>query len=243
MHSASYVGYDPELCTQVNVDGTALLVEEAVRAGVSEFVYMSTSAVYGPGPHRGAGTHVALDTLASVLSQSRRDAERIVLEAGGRVVRPALVLGNGDTWVVPSIIRVVDRLGGVPEGGRSRQSVVNVRDLAELMAALVVAVRKKGNAVPKILNAANSEPMTVSEILRTLAVRGVKPPASLPSIPLEEAERIAPAVGLSAAHVRSFAVDNWVDASHAWSAAELHTPADLGLDDGDVLYYKSFLRP
>jgi nucleoside-diphosphate-sugar epimerase len=242
IHSASYVGYDPRLCAEVNVDGTALLLEEAARAGVSDLIYISTSAVYGPGPHRGVRADSAIDALTSALSQSRRDAERIVLEAGGRVIRPALVFGAGDKWVVPAIIAVIDRLGGAPEGGRARQSVINVRDLGELIAGVTNAVREGDSEVPLVLNAANAEPMTLSEILRVLAERGIRSPSSLASIPLERAEQIAETVGLSVSHVRSFGIDNWIDAEPAWSAAELPTPSDLGFEKAEALYYRELLR-
>ncbi|MBQ0984610.1 NAD-dependent epimerase/dehydratase family protein [Streptomyces sp. F63] len=53
IHLACRVDGDAEECERTNVGGTRSLVEEARRAGVPRLVHLSTTAVYGPGPHRG----------------------------------------------------------------------------------------------------------------------------------------------------------------------------------------------
>jgi len=53
VHAASYVGPDPHQCKAVNHIGTRALLHEAHRHGVQHFLYISTAAVYGTGPHHG----------------------------------------------------------------------------------------------------------------------------------------------------------------------------------------------
>ncbi|MGJ3560234.1 NAD-dependent epimerase/dehydratase family protein [Streptomyces sp. INA 01156] len=101
VHCASRVSGDPESLAAVNDRGTKALVEEAVRGGVRRILYVSTAAVHGRGPFHGVRPGEAPVVPASATSRARAAAERHVLDAGGLVLRPHLVYGEGDRWMVP----------------------------------------------------------------------------------------------------------------------------------------------
>lgn len=106
VHAASYVGYDPKLCENINVCGTKNVVAACSAEGVEQVVYMSTASVYGSGPHRGASEADLAVAPKSALSRSRADAELMILDAGGAVLRPDMVFGDGDRWFGPGLGRV-----------------------------------------------------------------------------------------------------------------------------------------
>ncbi|MFC5877345.1 hypothetical protein ACFP74_07335, partial [Streptomyces virginiae] len=87
-------------------------------------VHLSTCAVYGPRPHRGAYVGELAPAPVSPASSSRLAGEASVLDAGGLVLRAGLVLGRGDGWVVPALAGTGrTRHGGspAPHLGRARR--------------------------------------------------------------------------------------------------------------------------
>ncbi len=128
IHCASYIGTEPSRAHEVNDEGTRDLVRAAKAAGVRRIVYVSTTGVYGPGPFRMA-SESTLAQPSSVTSRSRRRAERHVLEAGGLVLRPHLVVGRSDRHVVPSLVRALSLIGGTPRNP-PKASVIGVDALA-----------------------------------------------------------------------------------------------------------------
>jgi dihydroflavonol-4-reductase len=89
---------------QVNVDGTRVVLEEALRAGVGRVVYTSSIAAIGPAPRGStadesqvfrAGVH----GIPYVNSKREAEAEALRLAALGlpvTIVNPAHVFGRGD---------------------------------------------------------------------------------------------------------------------------------------------------
>jgi len=166
LHCASYIGADEERCRAVNVDGTHALLTEAERAGVQQTVLVSTTAVYGAGPHRDLTEHELTPAPASATSRTRLLAEQAVLATGGTVLRPPLVYGTGDMWVVPSIAELLRRVPALPEDGRARLSLVAVDDLAGLLATLA---RAPGRVPPgTVHHAAHPHTPTLREFVTLL---------------------------------------------------------------------------
>lgn len=128
LHCASYVGHDAAEAISVNDVATKALVEAAKIAGVSRIIYVSTTGVYGRGPFTDASetTEVAPE---SVTSRTRANAEEHVLAAGGTVIRPHLLYGIGDRKVIPTLLRTVAALQGIPEPSPP-VSALSVRQLA-----------------------------------------------------------------------------------------------------------------
>jgi nucleoside-diphosphate-sugar epimerase len=182
VHAASYVGRDPETAHEVNIQGTANLVAAAREHGVHRFVYVSTAAVYGRGPFHGVKEHDSVISPASDLSRSRAAAERIVLDAGGIVVRPHLVLGDGDRWVAPTIRNLTLKLGAQIDHGTAQHSWIRVTELGVVVAALATMAEID----PGPYHAASPAPITAADLVNA-AFEGVvtQPPAS--SIPLHTA--------------------------------------------------------
>ncbi|MFI5987240.1 NAD-dependent epimerase/dehydratase family protein [Streptomyces sp. NPDC051555] len=167
---ASYVGGDERRCDDVNVRGTSALMAEARRAGVPRIVHLSTCAVYGTGPHRGAGEGELDPAPVSAASRSRLAGEAPVLAAGGTVLRAPLVTGYGDRWAVPALVDAFRRVPAGWAGGNGLASFVDVMDLARLVAALAVTPR----ALPGgVLHAGHPEPVRNGALMGALAEYGV----------------------------------------------------------------------
>ncbi|MEU9443072.1 NAD-dependent epimerase/dehydratase family protein [Streptomyces sp. NPDC048304] len=137
VHCASRIGGDGASLHAVNDEGTKALLADAQRHGVRRFVYVSTAAVYGRGPFRRAGSRTLPVRPHSATSRTRAAAEQHVLAAGGTVLRPHLVYGTGDRWVVPGLAFMMRQLGA-EVACSSLHSAVEVTALAG--AALAAAL-------------------------------------------------------------------------------------------------------
>lgn len=162
VHAASYIGSDEQMCDEVNRRGTEALVRAAAGR---RFVYLSTAAVYGNGPHLDVPEGALTPAPVSALSRSRLAAEEAVLAAGGVVVRPHLVHGEGDRWFTPAVRHVVRTLGGWPGDGSALISTIAAPVLGELMAALAVTDLPG----PLVLHANHPRPRPARVIARAVA--------------------------------------------------------------------------
>lgn len=166
---------------RVHVDGTRNVLEEARRAGVERFVYVSALGA-------GTGTDAFL--------ASKRSAEREVRDAGipAAVLRPAVVFGPGDHFVT-AVVRWLERFPVfvIPE---EWNGVVQPAAIEDVVDALCQCVERD-----EVLGAthvlAGPEPLTLVEVVRTVArVKGWRRP--LLAVP----DRLA---GLVLAVVRRYA--------------------------------------
>ena len=167
VHLASYIGDDEATCDAVNARGTAALVAEAGRRGVTRMLYLSSAAVYGYAVHREASEHDTVVAPATPVSRSRARAEAAVLGAGGVVLRPLFVYGDGDTRFIPVLARALDRLPFLPDGGRARLSVIAVDDLASAIAALALRGWSQGES--GAYHATDGHPVALRALARALA--------------------------------------------------------------------------
>ncbi|MFZ3475522.1 NAD-dependent epimerase/dehydratase family protein [Streptomyces sp. 4.24] len=173
VHLASYIGRDEERCRAVNVAGTASLLAEVARAGVKRVVHLSTAAVYGNRPHRDIEVDGIVPDPVSPASRTRLAAEAPALAAGGVVLRPGLVLGAGDRWVVPALAELVSRVPARWDGGRAVLSVVGVTELARLIEALATT----SDPFPAgIHHASHPTPVTIGDLMSALTAHGIVPP-------------------------------------------------------------------
>lgn len=221
LHCASQIGGTPEANRAVNAHGTAALVAEARRAGVSRIVYLGTASVYGRGPHRRARPGDAARDPRSPTSRTRAEAEDAVLAAEGIVVRPHLVLGRGDEWVVPGLARLLRALSCTPTGWHTAHSVIAVSELAALIVELGLAPADRLSA--SVYHAAYPAPVTASALLGAVTdcMERPPPPRDLGVGPAREL--VAGQAG--AAHALDMlASDHWFDSSALW--------ADLGRAPG-----------
>ncbi|MER7702185.1 NAD-dependent epimerase/dehydratase family protein [Kitasatospora sp. NPDC097605] len=175
VHLAALVGGPERECAAVNVHGTRALLAEAGRAGVGRIVHLSTSAVYGDGPHRGIGVDEVAPAPVSAASRTRLTGEAAALDAGAVVLRAPLVLGAGDRWVVPCLADLLRRVPARWDGGGALLSLVAVTDLARLIADLALAPDPAA-APPGVYHAGHPEPAPIAGLLAVLAEHGVLPP-------------------------------------------------------------------
>ncbi|MBY8884673.1 NAD-dependent epimerase/dehydratase family protein [Streptomyces sp. PTM05] len=213
IHCASLVGGTAEECEAVNAEGTRALLAEAARADVARVVYLSTASVHGRGPFRAARPGDLPYAPQSPTSRSRAEAERAVLDAGGFVLRPHLVLGTGDRWVVPGLATLSRALGATVDGWQARLSLVEAGDLAR--ALLAVATAPAERLTSRVYYANHPEPVTVDALLReVVAVAGQEWPTT--DLPYARALERLRARGGGAHHLDMVAVDHWFDSEPLW---------------------------
>ncbi|MDI3390403.1 NAD-dependent epimerase/dehydratase family protein [Streptomyces sp. B-S-A8] len=221
LHCASQIGGAPEANDLVNARGTAALVAEARRAGVSRIVYLSTASVYGRGVFRGARPEEIERRPASPTSRSRAAAEDIVGAAGGFVLRPYLVYGPGDQWVVPGLLRLLRALDGAAADWDARLSVISVTELAALLVAVGLAPRERLSA--PAYHAAYPAPVRASELLRAVA-DGTGAGPAWPRVSLAGArarlreDRAAPGA------LDMLATDHWFGSETVWADTGRQVP-------------------
>ncbi|GGZ68361.1 NAD-dependent epimerase/dehydratase family protein [Streptomyces subrutilus] len=221
VHCASQIGGTPEDNENVNARGTEALVAEARRAGVSRIVYLSTASVYGRGSFRGALPEQLAPAPESPTSRSRLAAEDAVLAAGGIVLRPHLVYGRGDAWVVPGLVRFLRALRGAAAGWNTRISAISAPELATLLVGL--ALIPPGRLTASVYHAAHPRPVTAATLLDTVADCAQLPRAAGRLTLAEARERLA-RDAWAAHRLDMLATDHWFESAPVW--------ADLGQRPG-----------
>ncbi|WP_367322380.1 NAD-dependent epimerase/dehydratase family protein [Streptomyces sp. HUAS ZL42] len=223
LHCASQIGGTSEANHAVNARGTAALVAEARRAGVRRIVYLSTAAVYGRGTFRCARPEQLMRNPLSPTSRTRAVAEDAVLAVGGIVVRPHLVYGRGDDWVVPGLAQLLRALGGTPTRWNAKHSVIAVDELAAL---LVEAGRAPSESLSaSVYHAAYPAPAPASALLHAVAGCMAPPPARH-DVGIAQARGRMTENGVAAHALDMLATDHWFDSTSIW--------ADLGRVPGRV---------
>jgi nucleoside-diphosphate-sugar epimerase len=135
-----------------NVDGSRSLIEAAIVAGVQRIVLVSTISAFS-----GARSEYGRSKLA---------VERMVLEAGGTVIRPGLVWGDRPGGMFGSLREQVKKGGVVPVigDGRFAQYLVHEDDLAN-----VVLRAAQGEFAGRILTVANPRPWLLRDLVLRMA--------------------------------------------------------------------------
>ncbi|WP_063752699.1 NAD-dependent epimerase/dehydratase family protein [Streptomyces sp. NRRL S-350] len=218
VHLAARVDGGAEECEAVNVRGTAALMAAATRAGVHRIVHLSTAAVYGEGPHAGIAVDEVPPAPLSEASRTRLLGERHALDTGACVLRPGLVTGTGDRWVVPALAEVVRRVPVRWEGGEARLSMVERTDLARLITALAL----DGPAAPPgVHHASHPDPVRSGDLVAALADLGLLAAPEGPDVPWDECRRLlAAAPGrVSERQFGLVARDHWYRSEDIWRLA------------------------
>jgi len=171
---------------EVNVAGTVALARQAMRAGVTRLVYVSSIKVNGeetrPGaPYREPDRPAPQDAYA----RSKLEAEQSLAEAAAGsaltvvVVRPPLVIGPGVGGNLERLMRVIRRGVPLPLGALdNRRSLITRGNLA----ALLIAAAREPLAGGELFLAADSLSLSTPALIRLLA-RGLGRPARLVAVP------------------------------------------------------------
>jgi nucleoside-diphosphate-sugar epimerase len=119
---------------RTTVEGTSALVDQAIRAGVSRFLFFSSVKAMGEGG-KVCLDETAVSSPVTSYGKAKREAEKIVLDACQRglastVLRLPMVYGPGCKGNLPRMIQAIARglFPPLPEMGNKR-SMVDVRDV------------------------------------------------------------------------------------------------------------------
>lgn len=159
--AAFFRGATPEEAKAVNQDGTLTLAQEALRAKVTRFVFVSTGLVYGPGLDHPANES-DLPNPITPYPISKFEAEQALMELyqthnlGLRILRLSFVYGEGDP-------HLADGMRWFRNWHPQRQfQLVHHADVAQ---AIMLATYTSG-IDGEIYNVANEEPTTMDEIIK-----------------------------------------------------------------------------
>ncbi|MFF9014995.1 NAD-dependent epimerase/dehydratase family protein [Streptomyces sp. NPDC014870] len=240
IHLASRISGDEAQCAAVNIEGTTALVEESVHWGVDRIVHLSTAAVYGPGPHRGIAVDEIVPAPVSPASRTRLAGESPVLAAGGTVLRPGLVLGAGDRWVVPALAELLARVPARWDGGRGLLSVVDVDDLARLVVGLATS---EAAPPPGVHHASHPVPVSNGDLMAELAALDILPKADDDWSWDACLDRLRAAPGRTSERQFSLlAQDHWYASESIWRTASCPPgPGPLTRLAAAAPWYRSFL--
>ena len=166
LHIAGIVAESPPEVTfeKINVAGTQNLVDEAERAGVRRFVYVSSL-----GAERGS----------SAYHRSKRDGEEIVRRFTGDwlIVRPGNVYGPGDD-LISLLLKMVRALPAIPviDGGDQEFQPIWTSDLAVALARAV----ERDDLSRQTLELAGEETTSINDLIERFERLTDKHPARIP---------------------------------------------------------------
>jgi nucleoside-diphosphate-sugar epimerase len=183
---------------EVNVAGSQFVAEQAARAGVRRFVYLSSIKVNGEGG--GAGPYRAEDAPNPLddYGRSKRDAEIALRDLCARsgmelvIIRPPLVYGPGVRANFKRLLQLAAMGVPLPLGSiDNRRSLVNVWNLADFIETCMIHPLAPGNT----FLISDGEDLSTPQLLRKLA-RLMQRPSRLFRVPPRALNRIAQCVGL-----------------------------------------------
>ena len=145
VHAAAMVALDDRsalAARRVNVDGTRIVIDEALAVGVDAITYVSTISLFGLG-HRVIHAELPLVDVSGGYARSKLDAERLVRthQANGApitIIYPSGVLGPDAPELTPMHQGLVFWLASAPKTSSGAASV-DVRDLAATIATSIDA--------------------------------------------------------------------------------------------------------
>ncbi|HEY9772852.1 MAG TPA: NAD-dependent epimerase/dehydratase family protein [Planktothrix sp.] len=166
----------------INVRATQLLAEAAANNNVHTLVFLSSSAVYGPGPFDKADEKAALKGVTPY-AVSKMACEQYLMKFGGvpRVIilRPSMVFGEGDRGNLLSLMKSIKEgkykhIGEAAAG----KSVIYSRDVAQAIELCLTRIPEGVH----IFNLANPEPVTIKTLTEEIA-GALGMPKKLASVP------------------------------------------------------------
>ena len=161
---------------RVNVQGTLVLAEQAAKAGVRRFVYISSIKVNGERTESNTPFH-AEDILApeDAYGISKLEAEqgltKLAQETGMEVViiRPPLVYGPGVKGNFASMVRWVRKGTPLPLGvANNRRSLIALENLVDFI-ALCADPERSPRAANEVFLISDGEDVSTTELLRKVA--------------------------------------------------------------------------
>jgi nucleoside-diphosphate-sugar epimerase len=163
VHCAYGSSGDDAIRRSANVLGTENVLEAAVRTNVKRFVHLSTVQVYGPLSDGDLDETKARRYFGDSYSDSKLDAEKVVLEYSAKhglpiiILQPTIVYGpNSLIWTTNLLTSLRRERHILVDNGYGYCNAVYVDDLAD--AVLLAAVRDEG--VGQTFLISGEEPVT-----------------------------------------------------------------------------------
>lgn len=164
--------FTPQDYQSVNVEGTLHLANEALKAGVKRFVYVSSIGVNGSSTHRTPYHFNSFPSPHNSYAQSKYDAELGLKEIADKtglelvIVRPTLVYGPAAPGNFGMLTRLVNKLPFLPFGlANNQRDFIAVQNLADL---LVTCAKHPGAAGYTFL-ASDGETVSIKEFTNAIA--------------------------------------------------------------------------
>jgi len=177
MEKQSTATHSAAAYNHANRDATLRLGEQAMKAGVGRFIFMSSVKVHGE------RSNIPLSATSPVMpiepyAISKAEAESGLLALGDKmgvtILRPPLVYGPHVGGNFLKLIKAVERGVPLPLGGiENKRSLIYVGNLTDAIRAALVAP-------PGIYLPSDAQPISTSELIRTLATAFGRPPRLVP---------------------------------------------------------------
>jgi dihydroflavonol-4-reductase len=202
---------------RINVEGTRVVLEEALRAGVQRAVYTSSVAAIGPAQRGSTADETAVfraGRFGLPYVNSKHEAETVAMRIAAQglpvvIVNPAHIFGRGDLYGSSTIIVkrfLCRRIPAYVDGA------LNVVDAEDVAAGHLLADERGEVGERYILGNRN---FTLDRLFADLGrLSGVEPPA----VKLPVAAALALARGMEAAPGRPLITRGEVRASSLWWA-------------------------
>lgn len=166
IHIAGIVTENPPETTfeRINVGGTRNMLDEAKRANVKRFVFVSS---------------LGADVGQSDYHQSKRKAEELVRasDVPWTIVRPGNVYGPGDE-VISTILKMVRTLPAIPviDDGKQEFQPIWHEDLAKILATIV----ERDDLAGQTLEAAGADITSIRELVAKFSEITGRSPVAIP---------------------------------------------------------------
>ncbi len=168
-----------------------------------------------PGRDDPAGGSALVTGPASATSRSRLAGERLVLAAGGVVLRPHLIHGTGDRHVVPALARWINAVPAWAAGGAARTSLVAVADLAA--AITVLALNPGTGGAGEVFHVADPDPVRLRGLITAVCAL-LDLPVPVADLTLAE-HRVRTRAALPALTDHQYSLltrDHWYESTRIW---------------------------
>lgn len=176
VHAAAAVGDNATLeeMLRVNVEGTRAVVESAANVGVSHFVNLSSSGVYGRPDHGRVTEAWPSRIVGTPYEDTKTRAERLAFERGKELglsviaIRPPIIYGPYDHNFMPRALETLKRrVAPLIDDGRAPLNLVWVDHVVDVMLA-AAARRDLGGEAFNVMDRVDKRPPTVREVFDTI---------------------------------------------------------------------------
>lgn len=152
---------------ETNVEGTKILVEEAQKAGIKHFIYISTAGVYGRLKQVPADEFHPCNPRYPY-EKTKYMAEQYVLNKipkgfPATILRPSHVYGPGDLNTLP-LLRLLKKIHFFPliGGGKSLFQPIYIEDLID---GIICCAENRDKVLGRVYNLAGKEAVTFKEYI------------------------------------------------------------------------------